>query len=298
VPAGRFLMGSDQHYPEERPVRAVEVEAFLLDATPVRNCDFARFIGETGYVTIAERFPDRAQHPHALPELLVPGSAVFHMPGETHDLRVPTWWSYVPGASWHSPEGPGTHWLGREQHPVVHVAWKDALAYCEWAGKRLPTEVEWERAARGGLDGAEYAWGSVFAPSGRAMANTWAGRFPRENLKSEPPGTQAVGRYDPNGYGLFDMIGNTWEWTSSAFGSGSAPPPLSPCCTVRNRAIIEERDSPMCQAGPAVEERVMKGGSYLCAWNYCRRFRPAARVVQSIDSSTGHIGFRCARSVP
>lgn len=301
IPAGRFLMGSDRHYVEERPVRTVAVEAFMLDATPVRNLDFARFVDETGYVTVAERIPSASDYPDALPDLLVPGSAVFRMPDEGFDdpSGAANWWGYVPGACWRLPEGPGSSWLGREAHPVVHVTWEDALAYCRWAGKRLPTEAEWEYAARGGLDGAEYAWGDSFAPGGRLMANIWLGKFPRENLREAPPCTQPVATYDSNAYGLFDMIGNTWEWTSSAFNlarRSSEAPPVS-CC--KKEATCTTEVAEVQGAGMRVVDthRVIKGGSYLCAWNYCRRFRPAARIGQPVDSSTSHIGFRCARTI-
>lgn len=301
IPAGRFLMGSDRHYPEERPVRTVDVEAFLLDAVPVRNLDFARFVDGTGYLTVAERVPSASEYPDALPDLLVPGSAVFHPPEAGADLtpRAVTWWSYVPGACWRSPDGPGSSWLGRETHPVVHVAWEDARAYCHWAGKRLPTEAEWEYAARGGLHDADYAWGNEFAPAGRLMANVWLGRFPQENLRSTPPGTQPVAMYDPNAYGLFDMIGNTWEWTSSRFDPARRRSDAGPgsCCAGNATDLADESAATRADTPAAGTRRVIKGGSYLCAWNYCRRFRPAARIGQSGGSSTCHIGFRCARDV-
>jgi formylglycine-generating enzyme len=290
IPGGTFAMGSDDFYPEERPVHGVSVDGFWMDATPVTAAQFRQFVRETAYVTIAERPLDAALYPDADPELLVPGSIVFRMtsgPVDLNDSR--NWWEYVPAAYWKRPGGKGTTINGRDQHPVVQIAYEDAEAYAAWAGKELPSEAEWEYAARGGLDGAVFAWGDEQFPDGKAMANSWQGEFPWQNLKLDGyEGTSPVGSFQPNGYGLFDVTGNVWEWTSDWF----TPHPdevESACCVPRNpRAISAE-----VQPGEAIPRRVIKGGSHLCAPNYCLRYRPAARQGQAIDSSTTHLGFRC-----
>jgi formylglycine-generating enzyme required for sulfatase activity len=273
-------MGSDHFYREERPARPAMTPGFWMDAGPVTNERFSRFVAETGYMTLAERQPSAENYPDADPALLVPGSSVFCKtsgPVPLNDYRA--WWRYEPGANWRSPEGPGSTIEGRDACPVVHVAYEDACAFAVWAGKSLPTEVEWEFAACGGLDGAAYAWGEEFSPGGRVMANTWQGQFPWENLAEDGfEGVSPVGAYPANGYGLFDMIGNVWEWTSSPFSTIARG--ASSCC---GPAKIVER------AGT----RVVKGGSHLCAPNYCLRFRPAARQGEPEDTSTSHIGFRC-----
>ncbi len=275
VRGGHCRLGSDVHYAEERPRREVEVQDFWIDATPVRHRDFAAFVQATGYVTVAERQPDPADFPGAAPHLLTPGSAVFRHPCGEVDPRTASWWTYVPGASWRTPQGPGSELDGLSDHPVTQVAREDALAFCDWAGCALPTEAEWEYAARGGLADTVYAWGDEFQPDGRTMANIWLGKFPHETQKSARPGTEPVGNYPANGYGLFDMIGNVWEWTASPWSSHA---------------------NPACACSAAGDGGyILKGGSYLCAWNHCRRFRPAARIAQAADSPTGHIGFRCIR---
>ncbi len=281
VPGGPFFMGSEDFYREERPIRAAYVGAFYIDPYPVTNADFARFVEATGYVTFSERTPDPALYPDADPDLLVPGSLVFTKPEGPVGLRdISAWWSYVPGASWRSPEGAGSTYVGRERHPVVHVVYEDALAYAAWAGKSLPTEAEWEFAARGGLDRATYPWGNDPQPAGMPMANTWQGRFPSENLREDGfEGTSPVGIYPPNAYGLYDVVGNVWEWTGSVYSTSQAQAPAKSCC-LPSQTPLEER-------------LVVKGGSHLCAPNYCFRYRPAARQGQSPDSSTSHIGFRC-----
>jgi formylglycine-generating enzyme len=273
---GRFRMGSDAHYPEEAPMREVEVGGFWIDRTPVTNHAFARFVAETGYATLAERPPDPRAYPDADPALLVPGSAVFTPPGRPVSLDDErAWWRYVPGACWRLPAGPDGS-PAALLHPVVHVALEDAEAYAAWAGKDIPTEAEWELAARGGLDGAEYAWGDELRPGGAWLANTWQGLFPhRDTAEDGFAGTSPVGAFPPNGYGLLDMIGNVWEWTSSP---GAAAVPAS-CCAPAPR--------------PDAATRVIKGGSYLCAPSYCARYRPAARQLLPADSTTGHLGFRC-----
>jgi formylglycine-generating enzyme required for sulfatase activity len=289
-------MGSDGFYPEERPVRRVAVDEFWMDEHPVTNAQFRRFVKATGYVTVAERPLDPAQYPDADPSLLVPGSLVFHKTFGPVDLRnVGNWWSYVPGANWRHPEGPGSNLGGRERHPVVHVAHEDAEAYAHWAGKELPTEAEWEYAARGGLEGATYAWGDEFAPKGKMMANTWQGRFPWENLKTDRyEGTSPVKAYPPNGYGIYDATGNVWEWTSDYFSTRTPDVAERPCCVPRNPRVDSPEGSHAAgQPGSHVPRRVIKGGSHLCAPNYCLRYRPAARQAEAIDTSTSHIGFRC-----
>jgi formylglycine-generating enzyme required for sulfatase activity len=282
LPGGTFAMGSEEFYPEEGPLREARVEGFWIDMYAVTAADFRRFVRATGHVTLAERPLEAADYPDVDPELLVPGSLVFRKtrgPVPLDDYR--NWWEYVPGATWKRPGGPGTTVNGRDRHPVVQVAFEDAEAYAEWAGKSLPTEEEWEYAARGGLDGARFEWGDEHFPDGRPAANTWQGEFPWQNLKLDGfEGTAPVGSFPPNGYGLYDMCGNTWEWTTSWF----SPP-------------SEGMRSPCCAPAPAPDERfqrhVIKGGSHLCAPNYCLRYRPAARQGEAIDTSTSHIGFRC-----
>jgi formylglycine-generating enzyme required for sulfatase activity len=289
VPGGSFLMGSNDFYPEERPVHRVEVGGFWMDAHPVTNAEFRRFVNATGHVTVAERPPDPASYPGADPELLVPGSLVFQPTSGPVDLRdFRAWWAWVPGASWRHPEGPGSTLHGRERHPVVHVAYADAEAYAAWAGKALASEAEWEFAARGGLEGKVFCWGDEFAPRGRIMANTWQGEFPWQNLPLDRyAGTSPVGAFPPNGYGLVDMAGNVWEWTSDYFTPGHRGAAGKPCCMPHN-------PQPASPPGPEpIPRKVIKGGSHLCAPNYCLRYRPAARQGEAVDTSTGHIGLRC-----
>jgi formylglycine-generating enzyme required for sulfatase activity len=290
IRGGTFLMGSEDFYPEERPVHRVAVDGFWIDEHPVTAADYRRFVRETGYVTVAERPLDAADYPDALPELLVPGSLVFRgtsTPVPLDDVR--SWWEYVPGAYWKRPGGAGTTINGRDRHPVVHVAYEDAEAYAAWAGKELPTEAEWEYAARGGLEGAAFAWGDEHFPDGRPAANTWQGEFPWQNLKLDRfERTSPVGSFPPNGYGLYDMTGNVWEWTCDFFTSHHPDEVEHACCVPRNPRISEP--------GATTERfprRVIKGGSHLCAPNYCLRYRPAARQGETVDTSTSHIGFRC-----
>jgi len=296
VPGGEFLMGSDRHYPEEAPAHRVAVDGFWIDRFPVTNERFQRFVRDTGHVTIAQRRPSPEAYPDAAPELLVAGSTVFVQPGHRVDLRDHyLWWRYVPGAEWRHPRGPASTIRGLARHPVVHVAWEDVQAYATWAGKELPTEAEWEHAARGGLDGAEYAWGDEFTPGGRYMANTWQGEFPLRNEQLDGfQWTAPVGSFPPNGHGLYDMVGNVWEWTADWFQDHGAI--ADACCTITNPRGGAEADSydPL-EAALVVRSprKVMKGGSHLCAPNYCRRYRPAARMPQPIDTSTSHLGFRC-----
>jgi sulfatase modifying factor 1 len=290
VPGGAFAMGCDRFYPEEAPVRQVAVDGFWIDRHPVTVGEFSRFVADTGYVTVAERQPAAADYPDADPKLLVPGSLVFRRTAGPVDLRdFRNWWAYVPGADWRHPEGAGSSLAGRRRHPVVHVGFEDAAAYAAWAGKSLPTEAEWERAARGGLEGALFAWGDEFAPNGRLMANTWRGEFPWQNLGANGyQATSPVGAFPPNGYGLYDMTGNVWEWTADFFSLPDRhAQPHGSCCAPRNPRVSEP------QTAEAIPRRVIKGGSHLCAPNYCLRYRPAARQGETVDTSTSHIGFRC-----
>jgi formylglycine-generating enzyme len=275
---GAFTMGSDHSYPEERPARRVTVEPFQIDRHPVTVREFRAFVAATGHVTLAERQPDPADYPGAAPGSVVPGSLVFRGSEGPVDLRDPrNWWAYVPGATWRHPEGPGSRIAGRHDHPVVHVGFDDAVAYADWAGKALPTEAEWEYAARGGLEGATYAWGDDPEPDGRPMANTWQGEFPWQNLERDGyRGTSPVGAFPPNGFGLFDATGNVWEWTADRW-SDTVP---GTCCGPHS-------------TGERYERRIIKGGSHLCAPSYCLRYRPAARQTETLDTSTSHIGFRC-----
>ncbi|WP_418291969.1 formylglycine-generating enzyme family protein [Methylobacterium durans] len=298
LPGGVFGMGSDQHYPEEAPVHRVEVDGFWIDRTPVTNAEFRVFVRATGYVTMAERRPDPKDYPGALPHMLQPGSLVFKPPKGPVDLRDwSAWWRFKFGVHWRRPNGPGSSIAGLDEHPVVHVAYADAAAFAAWAGKDLPTEAEWEYAARGGLDGAAYAWGDELTPGGRHMANTWQGAFPHENRAEDGyERTSPVTAFPPNGYGLHDMIGNVWEWTSDFFAPrhpGEAP---KACCVPQNpRGGREDESYDPAQPAIRIPRRVVKGGSHLCAPNYCRRYRPAARHPHPVDTSTSHIGFRCVK---
>ncbi|HEY7066745.1 MAG TPA: formylglycine-generating enzyme family protein [Chloroflexota bacterium] len=296
VPGGTFLMGSDRHYPEEAPVHYATVDGFWMDRYMVTNQQFRAFVDATDYVTLAERVPNAADYPGALPEMLVAASVVFQKPAGRVDLRnIYNWWTYVPGANWRHPQGPGSSLKGLGRHPVVHVAWEDVEAYAAWAGKALPTEAEWECAARGGLEGAEYVWGDEIAPGGKQMANTWQGEFPWQNLRLDGyEGTAPVGSFPSNGYGLYDMAGNVWEWTTDFYAPRHADEAAHPCCAPRNPRVTTWDESYDPQT-PSVKipRRVMKGGSHLCAPNYCLRYRPAARMAQAVDTSTCHLGFRC-----
>jgi formylglycine-generating enzyme len=296
VPGGTFRMGSDKHYPEEAPVHRVTLDGFWMDKTPVTNRQFREFVRATGHVTFAEIPPDPKDYPGALPHMLYAGSLVFTPPAHQVDLRNwGEWWSFMKGADWRHPYGPGSNLDGLDDHPVVHVSFGDALAYATWCGKDLPTEAEWEFAARGGLDGSEFAWGDEFTPSGRHMANTWQGEFPRQNLKLDGyERTSPVMAFPPNGYGLFDMIGNVWEWTSDWWSQKHEADAPKACCIPKNPRGARAEDSyDTCQPAIKIPRKVIKGGSHLCAPNYCRRYRPAARHAEAVDTSTSHVGFRC-----
>jgi len=296
IPGGTFRMGSDRHYPEEAPVHRVTVDPFWIDRTPVTNRQFREFVRATGHVTFAEIAPDPKDYPGALPHMLFAGSLVFVPPKHPVDLRDwSQWWTFLRSANWWQPYGPGSSIRGLDDHPVVHVAYSDALIYSRWAGKDLPTEAEWEFAARGGLEGADYAWGDEFMPDSQQMANTWHGEFPHQ--KRSPGGferTSAVKAFPPNGYGLYDMIGNVWEWTNDWYSSRHQADAQKACCIPENPRGGSEADSlDPRQPNIKIPRKVLKGGSHLCAPNYCRRYRPAARHAQPVDTSTSHVGFRC-----
>jgi sulfatase modifying factor 1 len=301
LPGGTFLMGSAEFYPEEAPVREVTVSAFAVDPYPVTVAQFAEFVDDTGYVTVAERPLDPAAYPGADPELLVPGSVLFVPTGGPVSLEDSRqWWAYAPGTNWRHPWGPESDNAGRETHPVTHVAFEDAAAYAEWAGKALPTEAEWEYAARGGLPGTRFAWGDEERPGGELQANHWQGDFPWRNAGAAGwRGTTPVGAFPPNGFGLLDATGNVWEWTTDFFapqGAG-ADAVRSSCCgpPLDPRVTTPDASFEPGYAGAAIPRRVIKGGSHLCAPSYCLRYRPASRQPEAVDTSTSHIGFRCIR---
>lgn len=276
-------MGSIDFYPEEAPVHTVSVAPFSIERHPVTNAQFAEFVSDTGHVTVAERPLDPADFPSVPPAELAPGALVFRATAGPVDLRDwRQWWHWIPGACWRHPSGPGSSVDDRPDHPVVQVAYPDAAAYAAWAGRRLPTEAQWEYAARAGTETA-YAWGEETHPDGQLMANTWQGRFPYHNDGALGwTGTSPVGTFAPNGFGLVDMIGNVWEWTTTTFSRHHRiEQPADGCCPV-----------PSATGDPAVLQ-ALKGGSHLCAPEYCLRYRPAARSSQSQDSATTHIGFRC-----
>ncbi len=296
LPGGRFRMGSDVHYREEAPAHDVSVSGFWIDATPVTNRQYAAFVAATGYVTVAEIAPRAEDYPGALPDMLQPASLVFtptEGPVRLEDWSQ--WWQWTFGADWRHPTGPDSDLEGLWDHPVVHVAMADVEAYAAWAGKELPTEAEWEYAAWGGAVGQEFAWGQELEPEGRHMANVWQGEFPHRNTSADGwVRTSPVGHYPANGFGLFDMIGNVWEWTADWYGARHQADPARRCCAPENpRGAGREGSIDPAQPALAIPRRVLKGGSHLCAPSYCRRYRPPARHAQAIDSAASHIGFRC-----
>lgn len=284
-------MGSDRFYPDEAPVHLEVVFAVAFERHPVTNAQFAAFVADTGHVTVAEQAMDPVRYPGVSPEDLAAGALVFRStpgPVDLHDWRQ--WWTWAPGAHWRQPFGPGSDLTGKDEHPVVQVAYADARAYATWAGRRLPTESEWEYAAGGGST-STYAWGEEPRPAGTLMANTWQGRFPYLNTGANGwHGTSPVGSFPENRFGLVDMIGNVWEWTSTTYTGGHRP--AAPCCgpsggpTHHPTQDTERLDDPSLR-------KALKGGSHLCAPEYCLRYRPAARSPQAVDTSTTHIGFRC-----
>jgi formylglycine-generating enzyme len=285
IPGGTFLMGSNRHYPEEQPPRYAKVSGFWIDRTEVTNAQFSTFVAATGYKTVAERGLNAKDYPGLPPEALRPGSMVFFAPPANARIRMDmtSWWRYVPGADWRHPTGPSSSIAGKDNHPVVHVAYADAEAYAKWAGRALPTEAEWEYAARGGLNGKEFAWGDEQTPQGEWMANSWQGMFPFEDEKADGHhGTAPVGCFKPNGYGIFDTIGNVWEWASDWYRPGHN----------FDDGDIDPAGPPMMTATAGGPVRVIKGGSWLCAPNFCARYRPAARQPQEADLGASHIGFR------
>ena len=298
IPGGTFRMGSDRHYPEEAPVHRVTVDPFWIDATPVTNAQFRRFDQQTGYVTWAEIDPDPKDYPGAKPNMLRAGGLVFTPPRKVEGLADwSQWWTFTFGATWRRPYGKGSHIGGLDDHPVVQIAYRDAEAYARWLGKEMPSEAEWEFAARGGLEGAEFAWSDEFTPDDRHMANTWQGNFPVENERSDGwARTSPVRAFPANGYGVHDMIGNVWEWTADWYSGRHAADAAKACCIPENpRGAAMEGSYDPRQPDIRIPRKVLKGGSHLCAPSYCRRYRPAARHAEPVDTSTSHVGFRCVR---
>lgn len=292
IPGGTFHMGAETGQVDEKPVHEVTVDGFWMDKTEVTNEEFEKFIKATGYVTIAERKPDPKDFPGADPEMLVAGSIVFHPPpGDVPLDNHYVWWTYVPGADWKHPEGPGSSIQGREKHPVVHVCYFDVIEYCKWAGKRLPTEAEWEYASRGGLDQKQYSWGEEQTPGGKWVANIWQGKFPNENTMDDGfRTTSPAGTFPPNGYGLYDMSGNVWEWCADWY----APDTYTMKVSLNPLGPSQEASNDPNE--PGVAKRVQRGGSYLCSDSYCTGYRPSARMKNTPDSATSHTGFRCVRT--
>ncbi len=285
IPAQTTTLGSDAHFPEEAPAHEAGVDGFWMQRHQVTNADFAAFVEATGYVTVAERPLNPDDFPGAPPENLQPGSMVFHRTAGPVDLRhLSQWWTWTPRACWKHPRGPRSSVRNRDHHPVVHIAFEDAADYAQWAGRELPTEAQWEVAARGGLPHAAYTWGDEPERRGQRLANYWHGEFPY--LPDTGYGqTTPVGSFEPNGYGLYDMAGNVWEWTTDFYG---ATRDARSCCA----ADSVDTAQPQFE----VPRRVIKGGSFLCADSYCMRYRPAARRPQAVDTGMSHIGFRCIRS--
>ncbi|KTG11545.1 gliding motility-associated lipoprotein GldK [Haloprofundus marisrubri] len=296
IPGGAYTAGSAEFYPEERPPRRVRVEGFWMDAHHVTNEQFGEFVDETGYTTLAERPPNPEDYPGVPSEDLITGSAVFQKPKRPVGPQNPNqWWKYVSGADWRHPLGPDSSIDDLSDHPVVHVAYEDAVAYAEWAGKTLPTEAQWERAARGGLDAKPFVWGDDHTVDGKLMANTWQGHFPYENTCLDGyDRTSPVGAFPANEFGLFDMAGNAWQWTRDWYHDDpTAGTSTSSCCGPTTPRGVSEEQSVDPRDPTGIPRKVLKGGSHLCAPNYCFRYRPAARYPEPVDTSTSHVGFRC-----
>lgn len=306
IPGGEFIMGTDEEesYDHEKPAHAVRVKPFLIDATEVTNNQFSEFIEATGYVTVAEKKPSWEQLKQQVPpgtpaphdSLLVPGSLVFYPPSEPVMLNdYSQWWKWVKSASWRHPHGPVSTLQGKGNHPVVHIAYEDALAYCDWVKKRLPTEAEWEFASQDvDVKKTRYSWGEEYAPQGKMMANTFQGSFPIRDLKEDGFGdTSPVKSFPPNRFGVYDMIGNVWEWTSDWYDVDYFKA-LSKSAIVDNPKGPDKSNDPL---EPYASKRVTKGGSFLCASNYCTNYRPTARQGTAFDSGQSHLGFRCVKDV-
>jgi sulfatase modifying factor 1 len=291
VPGGKFWIGTeDKVFNDAQPVHEVALDGFWIDRTEVTNAQFARFVQATGYRTVAERPLNPEDFPGLKKIDLVPGSIVFTPPDREVSLdQHLSWWQFVAGANWRHPEGPGSDLKGREKHPVVHICWEDAAAYAKWAGKRLPTEAEWEYAARGGLDRKPYVWGDELQPGGKWMANIWQGRFPIKNDRADGyRATAPVASFPPNGFGLYDMAGNVWEWCSDWYR-----PEYYRISPARNPQGPDSSHDPL---EPGIPKRVQRGGSFLCSDQYCIRYKPAGRGKGAVDSGQSHAGFRCVRS--
>jgi sulfatase modifying factor 1 len=291
IPAGKFSMGSSHPgFDDTRPIHTVELDGFWMESTLVTNAQFERFVKAAGYVTVAERKPDPKDFPGVAPEKLVPGSLVFKAPSKPVPLDdVSQWWEYAPGANWRHPEGPGSDLKGREGHPVVQVCFDDAIAYAKWAGKRLPTEAEWEFAARGGLSQMPYVWGKEFKQGGKFMANTFQGSFPDRNSKEDGYArTSPVRAFPPNNFGLYDMAGNVWEWCSDWYR-----PDYYAESPRKNPQGPGDSYDP---GEPGIPKRVQRGGSFLCTDQYCSRYMPGGRGKGAVDTGASHLGFRCVLS--
>lgn len=299
IAGGEFLMGCETYYPEEAPIRRAAVGNYWIDEFPVTNKQFAEFVDATGYKTFAEIAPDPRDYPGMSPEMARAGSAVFTPTSGPVALNNPgLWWKFVFGADWRHPLGPDSSVADIMDHPVVQIAYQDAKAYAKWAGKDLPTEAEWEFAARGGLEQCVFAWGDEQMPGGRQMANYWQGEFPWQNTCNNGRyRTSAMGSFPPNAFGLYDMVGNVWEWTSDWYSSQPAEHTRLCCGPPFSRTAHKSESYDPCLQQKKIPQKVCKGGSHLCADNYCQRYRPAARHPQAVDSPTSHVGFRCVARI-